>query len=109
VNVKSLTKMTSNNFMQTGDGHCLSCHKDTVDSKYCPCTPKSVSACTKSCGKWYKEPIAPTFTPDCLRNLLPEFIDEQYEKGVNKDRGKATVAITLFTIWLEKRNKPKTL
>jgi hypothetical protein len=56
-----------------------------------------------------KEPIAPTFTPECLRNLLPEFIDDSFPKGISKDRGMATVACTLFIIWLEKRNNPKTL
>ena len=44
-----------------------------------------------------------TYTLGELQNLLPEFIEEEYPKGETKDRGKATVAITLYTIWLRKR------
>lgn len=38
-----------------------------------------------------------------LRDLLPEFIEESYPKGKN-NRGIATVAIALYTAWLEKRD-----
>ena len=43
------------------------------------------------------------YTLQELRNFLPEFIEEEYPKGRTKDRGKATVAITLYSVWLEKR------
>lgn len=43
------------------------------------------------------------YTLQELQDLLPEFIEENYPKGKNKDRGAATVAIVLFTIWLRNR------
>jgi len=42
-----------------------------------------------------------TYTLQQLQDLLPDYIDSQYPKS-NPDRGKATVAITLYTIWLRK-------
>lgn len=48
-----------------------------------------------------------SYTPDELQKLLPEFIEEEYPKGENKDRGKAVVAITLYTLWLMDRTKLK--
>lgn len=38
-----------------------------------------------------------------LQELLPEFIEEEYPKGETKDRGKATVAIVLYCLWLRKK------
>ena len=38
-----------------------------------------------------------------LQDLLPEFIEEVYPKWKNLDRGTATLAITLFTLWLRNR------
>ena len=40
-----------------------------------------------------------------LRIEVPDFIEENYPKGETKDRGCATVAIALFLIWLEKKEK----
>jgi len=48
------------------------------------------------------------YTPKELQKLIPEFIEREYAKGEDtefKKRGLATVAITLFTIWLEKSGK----
>jgi hypothetical protein len=36
-----------------------------------------------------------------MQDGLPDFIDEKYEKGVNKDRGKATVACIEFILWFK--------
>ena len=39
-----------------------------------------------------------------LRNLLPDFIDEEYPKEAKTgERGQATVACTLFTCYLMKK------
>ena len=46
------------------------------------------------------QPKMKTYTIQQLQDLLPDFIDKEYPKGETKDRGKATVAITLYTIWL---------
>lgn len=48
-------------------------------------------------------PNSKTYTLDQLQKLLPDFIDDEYPKGESKDRGQATVAITLYTLWLRKR------
>ena len=44
-----------------------------------------------------------TYTLDDFQKLLPEFIDDNYPKGETKDRGKATVAIARYSLWLRER------
>jgi hypothetical protein len=36
-----------------------------------------------------------------MQDALPDFIDEKYEKGISKDRGKAMVACIEFILWFK--------
>lgn len=70
------------------------CPHNTIESNMC-------SAYCRDCGEEIKDTMK--YSLQELRDRLPEFIEEKYPKGV-KDRGIVTVAITLYTIWLEKRD-----
>jgi len=40
-----------------------------------------------------------------MEDMLPDYIDEAYPKGVREDRGIATVSICLYLNWLKKQLK----
>lgn len=46
-----------------------------------------------------------SFTPQDMTFCLPFFIDEEFKKGKNKERGKAILYCALFIEWLRKNVK----
>ena len=62
-----------------------------------------ISVC-KNCNKPILNPVDNCFC--WWREQVVNFIEEEYPKGT-KDRGKVTVMITLFILWLEKNKELK--
>ena len=83
--------------------HCLGCHEDYKPSElpkgqlsHCfkqrlLITGDKPTPCSKSCG------MGNYLCGKSWKDYLPEFVDAHWPKG-HKDRGEATVAVTLFCL-----------
>ena len=47
------------------------------------------------------------FSIEEMQSYLPLFIDAEYKKGKDKDRGTAILAVALFLMWLKNNVKKK--
>lgn len=93
-----------NHYTQTGEGHCLVCHKTMMpgDTHYYTCWMKKGSPCTKKCGKWYKDPATNACGGIEIKgNERRKFYQKGYDEGYNDGKQHALDIIAEGRGWEE--------